>query len=133
MREEAATMGEVKFTEDHEWIRMEDEEIAIVGISDYAQEQLGEIVFVELPAPGHEVDRGIECAVIESVKAAGELKAPAGGTVIEINEILADEPERVNNDAMGDGWFMRMRVNDVGELEDLMDEDAYQSYIEGLG
>lgn len=126
-------MSEVKFTEDHEWIRIEDADTAIIGISDYAQEQLGEIVFVELPAPGHEVEKGHECAVIESVKAAGELKAPVDGTVLEINEILADEPERVNNDAMGDGWFMRLRVTDLGDIEELMDEDAYQSYVEGLG
>ncbi|MFT5445903.1 MAG: glycine cleavage system H protein [Gammaproteobacteria bacterium] len=126
-------MGEVKFTEDHEWIRIEDADTAVIGISDYAQEQLGEIVFVELPAPGHEVEKGHECAVIESVKAAGELKAPVDGTVLEINEILADEPERVNNDAMGDGWFMRLRVTDLGDIEELMDEDAYQAYVEGLG
>ena len=126
-------MSELKFTEDHEWVRMEDEQIAVIGISDYAQEQLGEIVFVELPAPGHEVSKGDECAVIESAKAAGELKAPMGGTVLEINEVLADEPERVNNDALGDGWFMRLRVNDLGDIDELMDEDAYQGYIEGLG
>ena len=126
-------MSEVKFTEDHEWIRVEDADTAVIGISDYAQEQLGEIVFVELPAPGHEVEKGHECAVIESVKAAGELKAPVDGTVLEINEILADEPERVNNDAMGDGWFMRLRVTDLADIEELMDEDAYQAYIEGLG
>jgi glycine cleavage system H protein len=126
-------MSETRFTEDHEWIRMEDEGIAIVGITDYAQEQLGEIVFVELPAPGHEVDKGHECVVIESVKAAGELKSPASGTVTDINESLADEPERVNNDAMGDGWIIRIRVTDVADLDELMDEDTYQSYIEGLG
>lgn len=126
-------MSMTKFTEDHEWIRLVDESTAVVGISDYAQEQLGEIVFVELPAPGQEVEKGHECAVIESVKAAGELKAPVAGVVTEINEILADEPERVNKDATGEGWFMRMRVTDVGELEDLMDEDAYQSFVESLG
>ena len=126
-------MNEAKFTEDHEWIRIEDADTAVIGISDYAQEQLGEIVFVELPAPGHEVEKGHECAVIESVKAAGELKAPVDGTVLEINEILADEPERVNNDAMGDGWFMRLRVTDLGDIEEMMDEDAYEAYIEGLG
>jgi glycine cleavage system H protein len=104
----------------------------VVGITDYAQDQLGEIVFVELPEPGQEVERGHECAVIESVKAAGELKAPVSGTVTEINEVLADEPERVNSDAMGDGWFMRMTVVDASELEDLMDEDAYQAYVETL-
>ena len=105
----------------------------MVGISDYAQEQLGEIVFVELPAPGQEVDKNQECAVIESVKAAGELKAPVACVVVEVNETLADEPERVNSDAMGEGWFMRVTVNDAAEMDDLMDEDAYQTYVEGLG
>jgi glycine cleavage system H protein len=124
-------MTGTKFTEDHEWVRMEGDTV-VVGITDYAQDQLGEIVFVELPEPGQEVERGHECAVIESVKAAGELKAPVSGTVTEINEVLADEPERVNSDAMGDGWFMRMTVVDASELEDLMDEDAYQAYVETL-
>jgi glycine cleavage system H protein len=126
-------MSMTRFTEDHEWIRMEDETTAVVGISDYAQDQLGEIVFVELPTPGQDVEKGQECAVIESVKAAGELKAPVAGVVTEVNEILADEPERVNKDATGDGWFLRMRVGDPGELDELMDEDAYQIYVEGLG
>jgi len=126
-------MSSMKFTEDHEWIRMESDDTAVVGITDYAQDQLGEIVFVELPAPGQEVEKGQECAVIESVKAAGELKAPVSGVVAEVNEILADEPERVNGDATGEGWFLRMTVNDAADLDDLMDEDAYQSYVESLG
>lgn len=126
-------MSMMKFTEDHEWIRMEDGGTAVVGISDYAQEQLGEIVFVELPAPGQEVEKNQECAVIESVKAAGELKAPVACVVVEVNETLADEPERVNSDATGEGWFMRVTVNDAADIDDLMDEDAYQTYIEGLG
>jgi glycine cleavage system H protein len=125
-------MSATKFTEDHEWIRTEDG-IAVVGISSYAQEQLGEIVFVELPEVGTELEQGQECAVIESVKAAGELKAPVSGTVTEVNEALADEPERVNSDAMGDGWFLRMAVADASEMEGLMDEDAYQAYVESLG
>ena len=112
---------------------MEDGDTAVVGISEYAQDQLGEIVFVELPVPGQEVEKGQECAVIESVKAAGELKAPVGCVVTEVNELLADEPEKVNSDATGEGWFMRVTVNDPAELEDLMDEDAYQTYVEGLG
>lgn len=126
-------MSMTRFTEDHEWIRLEDGNTAVVGITDYAQEQLGEIVFVELPAPGHEVEKGQECAVIESVKAAGELKAPVSGTVTEVNEALADEPERVNSDAQGDGWFMRMTLADESELESLMDEEAYRAYVESLG
>lgn len=126
-------MSMMKFTEDHEWIRLEDGNTAMVGISDYAQDQLGEIVFVELPVPGQEVEKGQECAVIESVKAAGELKAPVACVVSEVNEALADEPEKVNSDATGEGWFMRVTVNDVADLDDLMDEDAYETYVEGLG
>lgn len=125
-------MSDIKFTEDHEWIRMEDDETGVCGISDYAQDQLGELVFIELPESGTEVSQGSEAAVIESVKAAGELKAPVSGTIIEVNEALADEPEIVNNDPQGDGWFIKIKVQDPSELESLMDEDAYQQYVEGL-
>ncbi len=125
-------MSEMKFTEDHEWVRLEDNNEAVLGISDYAQEQLGEIVFVELPVEGDEVEQGNECAVIESVKAAGELKAPVSGVVLAVNEALADEPELVNNSAMGDGWFIRVRVGDPGELDGLMDPVAYEEYLATL-
>jgi glycine cleavage system H protein len=125
-------MSGTRFTEDHEWIRIEDG-AAVIGISDYAQEQLGEVVFVELPEVGTEVEQGQECAVIESVKAAGELKAPVSGTVTAVNEVLADEPERVNSDAMGEGWFLRMTVADASEMDGLMDEAAYNAYVESLG
>ncbi len=129
---EIKKMSDIKFTEDHEWIRMEDDETGVCGISDYAQDQLGELVFIELPETGIEVSQGSEAAVIESVKAAGELKAPVSGTIIEVNEALADEPEIVNNDPQGDGWFIKIKVQDPSELESLMDEDAYQQYVEGL-
>ncbi len=125
-------MSDIKFTEDHEWIRMEDDDTGVCGITDYAQDQLGELVFVELPEVGIEVSQGSEAAVIESVKAAGELKAPVGGTIIEVNEVLADEPEIVNNDPQGDGWFIKIKVQDSSELDQLMDEDAYQKYVDGL-
>jgi len=125
-------MSDIKFTEDHEWIRMEDDETGVCGISEYAQDQLGELVFIELPETGTEVSQGSEAAVIESVKAAGELKAPVSGTIIEVNEALAEEPEIVNNDPQGDGWFIKIKVQDTSELESLMDEDAYQQYVEGL-
>ncbi len=125
-------MSEIKFTEDHEWIRMEDDETAVCGITDYAQDQLGELVFIELPETGSEVSQGSEAAVIESVKAAGELKAPVSGTIVEVNEALADEPEIVNNDPQGDGWFIKIKVQDTSELDALMDEDAYQQYVDGL-
>ena len=125
-------MSDMKFTEDHEWILMEDEEIGIVGITDYAQDQLGEIVYVELPEVGQEVSQGADTAVVESVKAAGEVKSPVTGVVVEINESLVDEPEKVNADPTGDGWFIKVKVNDPGELESLMDEDAYKEYVDGL-
>ncbi|HSS63611.1 MAG TPA: glycine cleavage system protein GcvH [Gammaproteobacteria bacterium] len=125
-------MSDIKFTEDHEWIRMEDEETGVCGITDYAQDQLGELVFIELPETGLEVSQGSEAAVIESVKAAGELKAPVSGTIVEVNDALADEPEIVNNDPQGDGWFIKIKVQDSSELDALMDEDAYQKYVDGL-
>ncbi len=125
-------MSDIKFTEDHEWIRMDDAGAGVCGISDYAQEQLGELVFVELPEVGQEVTRGNETAVIESVKAAGEFKAPVSGAIVEVNEALADEPETVNNDPLGDGWIIKIKLSDPSELDGLMDENAYQSYIEGL-
>lgn len=125
-------MSDLRFTEDHEWVRIEDGGVAVVGITDYAQEQLGELVFVELPEVGAELDQGEEGAVIESVKAAGELKLPIGGTVTEVNESLVDEPGQVNADPTGDGWFFRLRVKDASELDGLMDETAYGAWLESL-
>ena len=124
-------MNDLWFTEDHEWVRIEEDD-AVVGITDYAQDQLGELVFVELPEVGAELDQGDEGAVIESVKAAGELKIPVSGTVTEVNEALVDEPGQINADPLGDGWFFRIQVRDASELDGLMDEDAYQEYIESL-
>lgn len=125
-------MSDVKFTRDHEWILMEDDEVGVVGITDYAQDQLGELVYVELPEVDQEFAAGSDAVVIESVKAAGEVKAPVNGTVVEVNESLADAPEKVNSDPMGEGWFIKLRVNDVSELDDLMDEDEYKEYTEEL-
>ena len=125
-------MSDIKFTEDHEWIRMDDAETASCGISDYAQEQLGELVFVELPEVGQEVTQGNETAVIESVKAAGEFKAPVSGTIVAVNEALADEPETVNNNPLGDGWFIKIKLSNPSELDGLMDESTYESYVEGI-
>jgi glycine cleavage system H protein len=127
------TPKDLKYTKSHEWVKAEPDGTVTVGITFHAQEQLGDIVFVQHPDVGRKLKQGEECAVIESVKAAGELKAPVAGVVTEINEILADEPERVNSDATGEGWFMRMNVSDAAELDDLMDEDAYQAYVESLG
>ena len=125
-------MSDTKFTEEHEWIRMEDAETAVVGITDYAQDQLGELVFVELPEVGTEVVKGAETAVIESVKAAGELNAPVNGTVVAVNEALVDEPAKINEDPTGEGWMIKMKVSDPSELDALMDEAAYTTYVSGL-
>ena len=125
-------MSDLKFTEDHEWIQVEDGDSCIVGITDYAQDQLGELVYVELPKVGQEVGQGEDAAVIESVKAAGEVKAPISGTVVEVNEALVDEPNKVNEDPTGDGWFFKLKPSDASELDGLMDEAAYQEYTDGL-
>ncbi len=121
-----------KYTEDHEWISV-DGDSATVGITDYAQEQLGEVVFIELPDIDKDVAKGDESAVIESVKAAGELKSPASGTVTAVNELLNDEPGKVNEDPAGDGWFFKMKISDASELDGLMDQSAYDAYVESLG
>ena len=122
----------VKYTKEHEWIRI-DGDTATIGISEYAQEQLGEIVFVELPEAGTPLEKGSEAAVIESVKAASEVYAPASGEVTESNPDLDADPGKVNADATGEGWLYKMKITDAGELDDLMDEDEYTGYGEGLG
>lgn len=121
-----------KYTEDHEWVREQDG-LYLVGITDYAQQQLGEIVYVELPETGAEVVAGEEAAVVESVKAAGEVKSPLSGTVTGSNEQLADSPEKVNEDPEGDGWFYKMSADDPGQLERLMDADAYRRFVSESG
>ena len=125
-------MSAVRYTKDHEWIRMEDDEIGVVGITDYAQDQLGELVYVELPEVDQEFGAGSDAVVVESVKAAGEVKVPVSGSIVEVNESLVDEPEKVNNDPMGGGWFIKMKVSETSELDDLMDEDAYKQYTDEL-
>ncbi|HVG81306.1 MAG TPA: glycine cleavage system protein GcvH [Methylomirabilota bacterium] len=124
-------MSTVRFTDEHEWIRV-DGDIATVGITDYAQNQLGDVVYVELPKPGQKVEKGKQAAVVESVKAASEVYAPVTGEVIEANQALADEPATVNADPMGRGWFMKLKLANKGELEGLMDEAAYKTFVEGL-
>lgn len=128
-------MDGLRYTEDHEWVRIEDGGTAVVGITDYAQEQLGEIVFVELPEVGDELERGAEAAVIESVKAASELFAPVSGTVAAVNDALNDEPALVNEEPTGEGWFLRIDMDGGGDeaWEGLMTEDEYLRYVEGLG
>lgn len=125
-------MSNLKFTEDHEWIRTEEDGVAVVGITSYAQDQLGEIVFVELPEVGESVEPGADCAVIESVKAAGELKSPAAGEVVAVNEALADAPETINSDPTGEGWIIRLRLREPSVLDGLMDEAAYAEFVAAL-
>ena len=126
-------MGDkTRYTEDHEWVRVEDDDIAVVGITDFAQDQLGELVYVELPEAGATVSRGDNAAVIESVKAAGEVKSPVSGRIEEVNDALSDAPETVNDDPTGAGWFYKVRISNAGELEGLMDEDAYAAHIKDL-
>jgi glycine cleavage system H protein len=122
-------MSSLRFTKDHEWIRVEGD-IAVVGITDYAQTQLGDVVYVELPEIGHRVEKGKEAAVVESVKAASEVYAPVSGEVTEINDVIAADPAKVNADPMGEGWFIKLRIGDPGELEGLLDEAAYQRFVD---
>ncbi|MDH7797791.1 MULTISPECIES: glycine cleavage system protein GcvH [unclassified Beijerinckia] len=124
-------MSTTYYTQDHEYIRV-DGDIGIVGISDHAQQQLGDIVFVELPASGKIVGKGEQTAVVESVKAASEIYAPVGGEVIEINSALESEPAAVNEDAAGKGWFLKLRIKDQNELAGLMDEAAYAAFVKTL-
>ena len=124
-------MTDLKFTADHEWAHL-DGDVVTIGITDYAQDQLGELVYVELPETGIDVSTGQEVVVIESVKAAGDIKSPVTGTVIEVNQALSDEPEKVNEDPTGEGWFYRVRVGSAADLDALMDESAYQDLINSL-
>lgn len=117
----------IKYTEDHEWILIEGN-TGKVGITDYAQEQLGDVVFVELPEVGKEVSKGGEAAVVESVKAASEIYAPVSGKIVAVNEGLPDEPALVNTDPMGGGWFFTIELSDPSELDGLMDEAAYKDH-----
>ena len=121
--------SELKFLKSHEWARIEDGK-ATVGISEHAQELLGDIVYVELPNVGDEVTVGEACAVVESVKAASDIYAPMSGTVVAINEALADKPESVNDDAFGDGWLFTIEVSDAEQANDLLSADEYASEIE---
>mgnify|MGYP002778879377 CR=1 FL=1 len=119
------------FTEDHEWIEV-DGEVGTGGITDYAQGQLGDVVFVEVPDEGKALTKGDEAATVESVKAASDVYAPASGTVLEGNAALTDTPELVNSDPEGDGWFYRLTLSDPSELEELMDEAAYEAFVAKL-
>lgn len=119
------------FTDEHEWVEVEGD-TATVGITDYAQEQLGDIVFIEVPEVGTELEQGDDAAVVESVKAASDVYAAVSGEVIEVNEALEDEPGLVNSSPEEDGWFFRITLSDKDELGDLMDEKAYKAFVDGL-
>ena len=119
----------VYYTEEHEWIRVEGDQ-ATVGITDFAQGQLGDIVFVELPEAGRQVTKGGEAAVVESVKAASDVYAPVDGEVVEPNEALSDDPSLANSDPEGEGWFFKLRLADRRQLEGLMDADSYKSFCD---
>ncbi len=118
---------DLKYAKTHEWVRREGENEAVIGISDYAQNSLGDITFVELPAVGDRLSKGDSFGVVESVKAASDLYAPVSGEVLAVNEELEDAPEKVNEAATGDGWMLKVRLDDAAELNDLLDESAYQA------
>ena len=124
-------MSDIRYTNDHEWARLEGL-VVTVGITDYAQDQLGELVYVELPTVGTVVNQGDEAAVIESVKAAGDVKSPVTGTIVEVNDSLNDSPELVNDDATGEGWFYKIEISDTSELDNLLSEADYNALITEL-
>jgi len=124
-------MGETKYTKDHEYIRIEGD-VAILGISDYAQSQLGDVVFVELPKPGKKLSKGDEAAVVESVKAASEVYAAVSGEVVAVNDALEAQPGTINEDPEGAGWFLKLKLSDPTELSSLMNEADYKAYLASL-
>ena len=121
---------ELRYVSSHEWVRLEDDGTATIGITDHAQEALGDVVFVELPEVGAQLGAGDEAGVVESVKAASDIYAPIGGEIIAINENLEDSPEVINADPYGDGWFFRMRLDDVADLDELMTAEQYDASCE---
>jgi glycine cleavage system H protein len=125
-------MADTKYTQEHEWLRV-DGEVGTIGITEYAQEQLGDVVFVDVPQAGRKVAKGEACAVVESVKAASDIYAPVSGEVVEANAALADTPGDVNAEPMGKGWFFKIKLSDKGELPGLMDETAYNDFVKSLG
>jgi glycine cleavage system H protein len=125
-------MSDMRFTEEHDWLRMHEDGTATVGITDYAQKQLGDLVFIGLPEVGKTFEQGADAAVIESVKAASDLKLPVAGTVTEVNESLVDDPGQVNSDPLGAGWFVKIRVADPAAVSSLLDEAAYAKFVASL-
>lgn len=124
-------MTELRYTKEHEYVRVDGDQ-ATIGITDYAQGQLGDVVFVELPEIGKALAKGAEAAVVESVKAASEIYAPVAGEVVAVNSALQDTPGRVNDDPLGEGWFFKIKVADPAELGELMDDAAYEAFVQTL-
>lgn len=122
--------GDLRFLRSHEWVRREDSRRAVVGISDYAQAQLGDLVYVELPKVGDRVKAGDACAVVESVKAASDVYSPVSGVVVAVNESLSEKPEMINEDAYGEGWLFAVEMDDPAELDELLDADRYAALLE---
>ena len=122
----------IKYSEDHEWVELAEDDLVTIGITDFAQEQLGDLVFIELPEVGDEVSQGDNICVIESVKAAGDVKSPVTGTILEVNDSLNDAPESVNDDPTGEGWFYKIKIADTSELDSLLSESAYNTMISEL-
>ena len=120
-----------KFTKEHEWVKSQDN-ICTVGITEYAQKELGDVVYVELPSPGDSIKKGEPCSNIESVKAVSDIYAPVSGEIIEVNEALEDKPELVNQDPYGSGWIIKIKTENQQELDQLMDAQAYEEYLKGL-
>ncbi|MDQ3039525.1 MAG: glycine cleavage system protein GcvH [Pseudomonadota bacterium] len=125
--------GDLKFLKSHEWARVEGDGTVTVGISDQAQNLLGDLVYVELPCFGDQIEVGTACAVVESVKAASDVYAPLSGKVLEVNDALTDKPETINEDAYGDGWLFTMAIDDAEQLNDLLDPDAYAELLDEDG
>jgi glycine cleavage system H protein len=122
-------LEELKYTREHEWARLEDD-LVVIGITDYAQDALGEIVYIELPSEGDEITKGNPFGAVESTKSVSDLYAPVSGEVVEVNEALLDSPEAINEDPYGEGWMIKVKPYDIGELQDLMDSDEYTEFIE---
>jgi glycine cleavage system H protein len=124
-------MANYKFSKEHEWARLEGD-TATIGVSDYAQKELGDIVYVELPETGDELQKGDTCSNIESVKAVNDIYCPLSGEVTEVNEKLEDQPELINQDALGEGWIFKIKISDPGQMDQLMTQEEYEEYLKGI-
>ncbi len=125
-------MSETRFTEEHAWVRIEEDGMAVVGISEYAQEQLGDVVYVQLPDIGRDLQQGEDCTMLESVKTTSDVKCPMSGRVIEVNELLLDAPEKLNEAPLTEGWLFKLEPADEAEFEDLMDGEDYEDFVDTL-